>query len=433
MQNIPRFSIHRNIFHRKQFTRLLLSVILIVITVFTLVIYSPLEEAKRLEKSGDYVKALKVLEIWPGFPFADELTQREALLVKLRLYLSLKEFENAKTVLKQFRPASKDYQPAVLSVFDTSVKSGQLKFAELLIQEILQNSGEPLYQLTSRLAGLYWSMGRFEEAADLTPRLLAGAVNPVAILKLDIANDLRAARPMIQISNLKRLETRQPDDRGIQLGLARLELISGETESSRKRISSLIINNPNRSEWLIWRDIAFMTGRLDDLTLALEKLATPFNDTKWFIRIAQLLRMNLPAQILGNLEEQQLSIDSLESLAELAALAGDRNLAERLRSKKKIRDQAFEEYRRILTLKQNLNQNADKIRMMNLSERAGLLDHFRVWQILVDTEFSDSDAIRKKLENLWQERDKLIAKQRISPKGTRIKTKSNSELSWKSL
>ncbi len=356
--------------HRRRTTRWLVPTILAAVFGLAMVVFAYrsalcFERARAHFEAGRFEQARASLESWPGLRLRSERVRRSAYALGAKIAMALRQPAEAGQWLSRFPADAPEMVDTALEASLKAIAQGRLKDAESLLRFCLERGDPPSGKVARQLAELYWLECRFEEAEPLYPLMFDGSTPPLAVLQNAMANDARALRPDRQRASLEKLLALAPGEDRVTLGLARLDLLTGDTGAARARLDSLG-DRADRPAWLARRDLAITTRDFEELGRALDAAGIPADDIAWIARLHAIAgrppEPETRTRFAAFAAERGTSAD-LELAAEFSAAAGDPDTAKRLRNLKRQRDEAFESYRRAL---QTITSARDRARIEEL-------------------------------------------------------------------
>ena len=231
-----------------------------------------------------------------------------------RLYVIAGEFDRAIAVLRDFLLDQPGYTEAILLLSDAHAGKGDVDEAIAALEPVM--TGAPLPRAAIRLAELYESRGRWQEAANLYERLIRESPRMANLLRPRRATALLNAGRIDEARVILRdMSVATPADPAIWYLLSQTELragMLGDAETAARRLIAIAPADPRGAAALA--DVLFERGEFPRALETLQPFVTQAEAGKLSVETEELIAPRA-AHVLGELGRHDKAVDVLERLA----------------------------------------------------------------------------------------------------------------------
>jgi tetratricopeptide (TPR) repeat protein len=253
---------------------------------------------------------------------------------------------------------------------------GRLRAAERRLEWSLARGGPDLGPVRGLLRHIYEIEVRFDDAKDLVRAGLAGAADPIRVLR-ELSNyevervpadGLRAA--------LEKAGGLAPEEDRVWLGLGRLAILAGRWDEAEARLRRCLVADADAPTWRSWLEWARGADRPEKAVRAARHLGDDLAPGEQLALRAWLEERRGDARAEARVLERWLGVEpaatrALERLAELAHRDGRPDRVTELRRRRAEVERALERYRLLLWRDQPPRGAAERSELARLAEDGG--------------------------------------------------------------
>jgi hypothetical protein len=289
---------------------------------------------------------------------------------------------------------------------------GRLRAAERRLERALARDGPDLGPARALLRHIYEIEVRFDDAKALLRAGLAGAPDPIRVLK-ELSNYEQERVPADGLrAALEKAGRLAPEEDRVWLGLGRLAILAGRWDEAETWLRRCPLAEADAPYWRSWLEWARGAGRTEEAIRAAQHLADGLTaGERWALRAwLEERRGDARAEaraLEGWLRAEPAATRALERLAELAHREDRPDCVSELRRRRSELNRALERYRLLLWRDPPPRGAADRSEMARLAEAAGRRAEARAlfaWALAADPEDTPAREALVRLDRAEAER-----------------------------